>query len=148
MCSRIYLHAKNVIGFFFWRLHIHLLVSLRHKGAPPTPEYRPCNPNHHAQQTHWMIQESERHALDNGWSTDRHDNYPTVDIEINDETQTLKSFVYRRVFERILPEIESKYHLTRGVLGINEIFIVKYDMNGQRFLEPHQDGSEFSFVAV
>lgn len=100
------------------------------------------------EECNWIIQESERHASHNGWSSKRHQNYPTVDIEIDDKTHILKSFIHRAAFERILPEIEHKYHLPRRVLGITEIFVVKYDVNGQQFLEPHQDGSEFSFVAV
>lgn len=95
----------------------------------------------------YIIAEAEAFAAKDGWKNDRHDDHPTIDNEI-DYIPKLKSFMYRMVYERIIPRIEYAFNLPKGILGINELFVVKYNIGGQTFLEPHQDGSEFSFVLV
>jgi hypothetical protein len=38
------------------------------------------------------------------------------------------------------------FNVDKNKIGVTEIFLVKYDINGQKFLDYHEDGSEFSFV--
>ena len=46
----------------------------------------------------------------------------------------------------IKPEIVELFQVKYEKIGINEVFIVKYDSDGQTRLDYHRDGSEFSFV--
>ncbi len=96
----------------------------------------------------WIIKEAEAHAKQNGgWEKKRHENYPTVDLDTKNIV-SLRSYITRTVYERIIPQIEKLYQLPSGMLGINETFVAKYSIGGQTALEAHEDGSEFSFVAV
>lgn len=40
------------------------------------------------------------------------------------------------------------YNINPNKLEVNEVFLVKYSYNGQKKLEYHRDGSEFSFVVA
>lgn len=96
----------------------------------------------------WIIETADKYANANGWETQRHKDYPTVDVEIDDRTPELKKTVFSLISERITPIIEEKYNIPKGIIGITEAFVIKYDMNGQRQLAPHLDGSEFSFIIM
>lgn len=94
-----------------------------------------------------IIQEAEDYARLYGWTTDRHDNYPTTDNQITSEWNTynyISSVVHNRVFK----EVERLYNVRASELGINEFFVAKYHnaKNQQSKLDAHVDGSEFSFV--
>lgn len=92
-----------------------------------------------------MINSGEEYAKKYTWTKKRHDNYPTTDNEVDDtwlEYDVLKKIVKNK----IAPKINEMYNVDINKIGINEIFIVKYDISGQRFLKYHEDGSEFSFI--
>ncbi len=94
----------------------------------------------------WIIYEAERFAAEHGgWGKDRHSNYPTVDIDIR-RIYLLENYLYNITYSSIFPKVAEKFNLNPKYLGINEIFIVKYNLNGQTKLKEHQDGSEFSFI--
>lgn len=89
----------------------------------------------------WLINKAE----DNGeWTTKRHDNYPTTDIPVS-SILPLKIPIYNFVTINILPLIAEHYTLNIYFLNIVDLFIVKYDVNGQDHLEFHRDGSIISF---
>ena len=92
-----------------------------------------------------IINVSENYANLYGWTTNRHQYYPTVDNEI-----TKKWPIYNDVIQAIqniiFTEISKLYNVDKKNLGINEIFVVKYSKGGQTELSLHEDGSEFSFV--
>ena len=95
-----------------------------------------------------IIHEAEHYGNLHGWTTKRHDNYPTTDnlIEKNWECHNK---LYSKIQNRLFPVYESMFNLKENVLEISEIFIAKYDgnsSNAQKSLEKHTDGSEFSFV--
>ena len=94
-----------------------------------------------------IIQESEDYAKIHGWTTTRHDNYPTTDNKITNHWNTynyISNYVHRHVFT----EIERLYNVNSYELGINELFVAKYQnkKSKQYKLDEHVDGSEFSFV--
>ncbi len=75
----------------------------------------------------------------------RHDNYPTVDNEITKNWQIYND-ILQIITNNIFDSISKLYNINKKKLGINEIFIVKYEIGGQTELDFHEDGSEFSFV--
>ncbi len=95
-----------------------------------------------------IVQEAEKTALEMGWTTNRHGNYPTTDIPIVELPNTMK-FLRRALVERIYPLLRTQFadflpapHNLRVADG----FIVKYDAaGGQSELKPHRDGSVLSF---
>lgn len=89
----------------------------------------------------WIIYEAESYALKNsGWITKRHDNYPTTDLNI-DLIPSVFSFILTSFNETISKEIIKNYSLNeeKYTFEITDIFIVKYEMNKQTFLEIHDD---------
>lgn len=98
------------------------------------------------EQCNWIIHEAEAVAQEKGgWETDRHNSYPTVDIEVND-IPLIRNFMHSICIRDLIPLFEKYYNLNPHLLGIKEIFIAKYTDDGQRLLEEHIDASEFSFV--
>lgn len=92
-----------------------------------------------------IIEESEDYAKKHAWKKDRHEHYPTVDNQITYEWRYY-DIIINIIKNRIYKEIVKLYNVKIKDIGINEIFVVKYDMNGQKKLEEHKDGSEFSFI--
>lgn len=92
-----------------------------------------------------MIDDSESYALKNEWKKKRHDAYCTTDNEIT-KSWNEYDYIKNNIVKQIASEIGKLYNINRRKIGINEIFIVKYDISGQKSLDYHKDGSEFSFV--
>ena len=92
----------------------------------------------------WIIFESEEYAKNNGgWTTRRHENYPTTDIQI-EKIPCVFRFVLNS-FADIFNKIKKSYCFTDDVsFNINDLFIVKYDEATQNKLDLHQDGSFLS----
>tara|TARA_A100001015_G_scaffold315078_1_gene426023 strand:- start:168 stop:920 length:753 start_codon:yes stop_codon:yes gene_type:complete len=93
----------------------------------------------------WIIYESEKYSKEIHWSRERHKEYPTIDNNINN-IKSINNYLYNITYLNIIPFIEKKYNLNINSLGIHEIFIVKYNLNGQIKLEEHVDGCQFSFI--
>jgi hypothetical protein len=92
-----------------------------------------------------IINEGEEYANKYNWSTDRHDDYPTTDNEINSNWKIFdktKEIIYNKLF----PKIEELFNVDKDNILVKEVFLVKYDMNNQKSLDYHIDGSQFSFV--
>ena len=92
----------------------------------------------------WIINESEKYALDNnGWFSDRHENYPTIDLPLNKINNVFEFFKvsYSTIIKLIKEcyKIEEKY-----IFSIHDAFIVKYDINLKKSLESHHDGSDLT----
>ena len=95
-----------------------------------------------------IIQESERYGEIYGWTTKRHDDYPTTDNQI---TKSWKCYPFlKKIIEtKIFPNLSKLFQLNQNKLLINEIFIAKYDgddIKAQHYLDYHVDGCEFSFI--
>jgi len=96
-----------------------------------------------------IVFEAERKALQMGWTTNRHGNYPTTDLPITELPDSLAFFKVALV-ERIYPLLRSQFgnFLPDGGknLRVADGFVVKYDsLGGQTELRPHRDGSVLSF---
>ena len=94
-----------------------------------------------------IIKEAEDYAAVHEWTTDRHDNYPTTDNEITYEWNTYNP-ICNYIHSKIFRELKRMYNVNPNELGINELFVAKYEnkKNKQSSLGSHVDGSEFSFV--
>ena len=118
-----------------------------------------------------IVAECERHAHQRGgWSTARHESYPTTDVPVRELPETLAWLC-----ESLLPDIAWPFLANafgfalshagqrgaeggeqgmgrepvpdaRAAIRVSDAFIVKYNATaGQRFLAPHRDGAVFSF---
>lgn len=99
----------------------------------------------------FIVNESEKFANLNksstcptGWTTSRHNNYPTTDIPLN-SILTLSIIIQNIIKYRLLPLISQNYNVNQYFMDCNDIFIVKYTAEAQNKLERHTDGSAFSF---
>lgn len=95
-----------------------------------------------------IIKEANQYGYKNTWTTDRHNNYPTTDNKVM-ETWKCYGLLEQKIKTQLFPYYEGKYNLKPNILSIIELFIAKYDgneRNTQKRLEPHVDGSEFSFI--
>lgn len=94
-----------------------------------------------------IIQEAEDFANIHGWTTKRHDNYPTTDNEVTYDWNTY-NYISNYIHNKVFKELERLYNVNAFELGINEFFVAKYQniKNKQSALAEHVDGSEFSFI--
>ena len=92
----------------------------------------------------WLIFESEEYAKNNGgWTTRRHEKYPTTDIPV-EKIKNIFNFVLFS-FADIFNKIKKSYCFTEEVsFNIKDLFIVKYDEQMQNKLDLHHDGSFLS----
>ena len=92
----------------------------------------------------WIIFESEEYAKNNdGWTTRRHENYPTTDIQIENIKSIFNFILYS--FNDIFNKIKKSYSLNDKILfNITDLFVVKYNEKIQNKLDLHQDGSFLS----
>lgn len=88
----------------------------------------------------WIVTESERYAASSGgWLVDRHNSYPTTDIEV-EKIPSVFSFVITSVFQEVKKRLEILYSINIDLFNVTDLFIAKYDVNGQRDLGVHCDG--------
>jgi hypothetical protein len=92
----------------------------------------------------WLIFESEEYAKNNGgWTTRRHEKYPTTDIPVEKIKQIFNFVLFS--FTDIFNKIKKSYCFTEEVsFNIKDLFIVKYDEQMQNKLDLHHDGSFLS----
>ena len=94
-----------------------------------------------------IIKEAISYADLHGWTCKRHDKYPTTDNKFQTSWQNYNC-VEKKVKKILFKKITKMYKVNKKYLGINEMFIAKYHMNGQKDLNFHKDGSEFSFIVT
>ena len=93
----------------------------------------------------WIINECENYAIGNGgWTTNRHHNYPTTDLPI-ENVKTIHNFIIETL-NTISLKIKKSYNLNDDIkMNFIDVFVVKYKFNEQTYLDMHKDGSFFSF---
>jgi len=93
----------------------------------------------------WIINESELYAKENGgWTTNRHNNYPTTDIPI-DKIKHIFKYVLGSL-DNIITKIYKHYCMPTSInINILDLFIVKYEESSQNKLDIHTDGSFLTF---
>ena len=91
-----------------------------------------------------IIEEAEGHAAERqGWSTKRHYSVPTTDIPAHALPGCLSAL--NRALERsIFPAISSRFGEDVSDLQVHDAFVIKYSMDGQKFLPIHTDQSHYS----
>lgn len=81
----------------------------------------------------------------NEWETKRHKNYPTTDIP----AEKVEGLDLSKELERIVEITRKEYKLEdSAIIRPFDVFVVKYDVNGQNKLDIHRDVSELSFVLL
>ena len=91
-----------------------------------------------------IISEAETYARDrNGWSTKRHYSVPTTDIPVHELPLTL-SILNTCLQESVFPAIADKFEEEVSDLRVHDAFVIKYSMDGQKFLPIHTDQSHYS----
>lgn len=79
------------------------------------------------------------------WTSNRHKNYPTTDIPVDN----IPELNVDNELEKIKDICKDKYQLeTKSIITPFDIFVVKYDANGQSSLDLHRDSSILSFVLL
>jgi hypothetical protein len=93
----------------------------------------------------FIIRECENYAKKNGWTTKRHQFYPTTDIPV-DKIPSITGIVFETL-QTILSKIKRSYGLNGDgiILDIVDLFVVKYSHDAQNQLDMHCDGSFISF---
>lgn len=96
-----------------------------------------------------------KESVIHGWRTDRHKSYPTTDLSVYDIHQYVSNrdnknvsfieYMNHTVNNKILPLVSKNFHVPFEQLFMRDLFIVKYDENGQNHLEEHRDHSKISF---
>jgi len=142
---------------FFGYVH-----SLQVNKFNPIIHYDNILPEEHCNK---MIQLSELYAKSNGWTTQRHKNYPTTDIPVYklqeernvsfkdlegiDSSQDFIANLNKTVETKIFPLIRQHFSLLpTDQVRFRDFFIVKYDADhptSQSNLAIHLDGSTVSF---
>lgn len=92
------------------------------------------------------VREAEAHAAaQGGWLTDRHVAYPTTDIPLRKLPQ-LSAVWESRVFPALSDAFRTSLSLPLGsIVTPLDVFVVKYDYNGQRDLAVHRDNGLLTF---
>ena len=82
----------------------------------------------------WIVTESERYAaLSGGWLVDRHNTYPTTDIEV-ENIPSVFSFMITSVIQEVKNRLEILYSINIDSFNVIDLFIAKYELNGQKNL--------------
>jgi hypothetical protein len=87
----------------------------------------------------WIIEEAEHYAKNNGgWLKKRHRYHPTVDLDVY-KIDSICDFYWSKIIP-FLGIVTESYCMNIKSICLNDIFIVKYDINGgQTKLEKHTD---------
>eukprot|EP00494_Astrolonche_serrata_P030098 UN30365 len=89
-----------------------------------------------------LIKDSENYAsLNNGWETDRHENFPTTDLPLHNVPTLFK--LIQPILVIMLEFIFEHHNII--VPHFEEAFIVKYETDGQQGLNFHMDDSIITF---
>ena len=92
----------------------------------------------------WIIFEANEFGDKYGWNVFRHQYHPTVDMPLQAINRVFKfcAFAFSNLFKKIFKSfcIPEKY-----TADIQDMFIVKYEVDTQKSLNTHQDGTHLSF---
>mmetsp|Transcript_25885 Transcript_25885/g.30069 ORF Transcript_25885/g.30069 Transcript_25885/m.30069 type:complete len:481 (-) Transcript_25885:185-1627(-) len=81
-----------------------------------------------------------------GWSKDRHKSYPTTDLNVANDFRKEDHDVLSSILNaRLSPLLEKIYGIPSGSIRANDMFVVRYDGDGQKSLNKHTDSSHVSF---
>ncbi len=81
-----------------------------------------------------------------GWKKDRHEFYPTTDLNVvlDFQKQDLEK-ISKILHARLSPLLARIYGISKDSIRANDMFVVRYDGEGQSALRSHTDSSHVSF---
>lgn len=93
----------------------------------------------------WLLCEAKKVVKVKGWTSQRHQKYPTTDIPAHD-VPAVYPWVRRSFKETVFPKMAGLFRLDARALRLRDVFFVKYAAmdSAQRGLEFHRDGSLMS----
>ena len=92
-----------------------------------------------------FIKDAEEIGKRDGWMEKRHKYYPTTDLQINNKWKGYK--VIDDLMKTIIyPKVMQMFKVKFDDITLHELFIIKYDVSGQKMLKYHEDWGEFSFI--
>ena len=111
-------------------------------------ELSPGNPFSKIYKSHFFSSERcdeivQKAIKTDAWTTNRHSNYPTTDIRLQD----IKELDISKEIDEISSLCMRAYTLT-GNIEAFDLFVVKYEADGQSSLDIHRDESVISFVSL
>lgn len=81
-----------------------------------------------------------------GWKKDRHFSYPTTDLNVVVDFEKEDKAAIKNILDaRLSPLLERVYGVSRDGVRANDMFVVRYDGDGQQSLSLHTDSSHISF---
>ena len=91
----------------------------------------------------WILHEINEFGKKNEWKLCRHQNYSTVDIHLQILDNAFKYCLF--AFSDLFKKIYKSYCITENYTAdVKDMFIVKYEVYGQKSLTTHQDGTHLS----
>ena len=92
-----------------------------------------------------VIDHANKVGEEKGWTTKRHNNYPTTDLPMHMLSESVRAIILCRVSE-ILDKAKVLYCLPKTCsMDVKDIFIVKYAPSQQSILGMHCDGNILTF---
>ena len=89
-----------------------------------------------------IIEKAENHGK---WTSNRHKNYPTTDIPV----EKIPDLNLDDELKRIKDICRHEYLLEAdSIIKPFDMFVVKYDADGQNKLDLHRDRSDLSFIVL
>lgn len=81
-----------------------------------------------------------------GWKKQRHKSYPTTDLNVVDDLEEVdRTYLQGLLDARLSPLLERVFGVSRDCIRAYDMFIVRYDGDGQQSLRKHTDSSHISF---
>lgn len=106
----------------------------------------------HSLQSSENIEDDEREKLQkmltwpHGWKKDRHQYYPTIDLNVAvDFLKEDLEKIANLLNARLSPLLARIYGVSQDSIRADDMFVVRYDGEGQQALSPHTDHSHLSF---
>jgi len=91
----------------------------------------------------WILHEVNEFGNKNEWKLCRHQNYSTVDIHLQILENAFKYCLFS--FSNLFKKIYKSYCIPENYIAdVKDMFIVKYEVYGQKSLTTHQDGTHLS----
>lgn len=73
----------------------------------------------------WLIEKAEDVGQQLGWTTDRHKNFPTVDIPLGRLGSEIEPFLRFVIKEAVIQQLSVRFGVEADILEPNDVFLVK-----------------------
>eukprot|EP00658_Telonema_sp_P-2_P006251 TRINITY_DN12390_c0_g2_i2.p1 TRINITY_DN12390_c0_g2~~TRINITY_DN12390_c0_g2_i2.p1 ORF type:complete len:308 (-),score=68.67 TRINITY_DN12390_c0_g2_i2:252-1175(-) len=149
--------AKLIAKKFWSNIFVERPVLDKHQLLSPPynqmalPDRGSTNPLHWVHCMDWLDQSACERVIaaaeEFGWGCARHDDFPTVDVEVSELPAEIRDWFVGELDRSLLPTMASLFSIPASRLAVKEAFVVKYssEPGGQSSLALHRDGLPFSF---